>query len=148
MGGTVLKPEIDDSLCVCVCVRSPGTYYIYSILYLFMCIVCVCLQETCKNQRRESRCCVFLYEFIWGCGLCACKEMHTFIKTVYERALHSPDPTAPFCFLSFNFPLLVTSGSPLTPPGFSAGPWPPGSLTESWVVQIQSCLGTRLAHRK
>lgn len=136
--------------CAWVCVDS-GTYYIYILRCLFMCVSCVCLQATCMNQWWGSYKCVFLCEFTHAC-VCvyvirvvnACMDIHTFNKSVYECVLHSPDPTPPFCFLSFNFPLLVTSGSPMIPPGSSAGPWPLGSLTESCIVQSQSGLGARL----
>lgn len=56
------------------------------------------------------------------------RNIHT---SVYECALHSPDPI-PFCFLSFNFPLLVTSGSLLISPGSLAGPW--SSRFPNWIL--------------
>lgn len=47
-------------------------------------------------------------------------------------------PCTSFLILvSFNFPLLVTCGSP-------AGPWPPGFLTESCAVGSQGVLGVHL----
>lgn len=143
--GKALKPEIDDSLgCACawVCVLSCNL-----IWHICLCVLGVA-QNTCESLMRVLQLCIPVWLYLCMCVISlvnACTNTHTLNKSVYECALYSPAPTLPFWgFLSCNFPLLVTSGSPMIPRSFWAGPWLRDSLTESCVVQAWSCLGARL----
>lgn len=95
-GGPALKPEIDDSWGVRVheCVCEIQQLIICILRYLFMCVRCVCLQETWISDV------VNVYSYVsYVCVISvACMSIHTFNKSVYECELYSPDPTAPFCF--------------------------------------------------